>query len=78
MFCTHRQHTHTHAVAESNFACAVQMADEHDDADGGDQLVAGEDQHVDDSQLKLPEFDRAAFNSRVASGEEDEDVLFKR
>lgn len=53
------------------------MADEEYDGEEGNQLVAGEDQHVDDSQLKLPEFDRAAFNTRVASGEEDEDVLYK-
>lgn len=54
------------------------MADEEYDADGGDHLVAGEESHVDDSQLKLPEFDRAAFNQRVSSGEEDEDSTFKR
>jgi hypothetical protein len=51
------------------------MADEDDS--GGNQLVVGEESHVDDSQLKLPEFDLASFNQRVATGEEDEDVLHK-
>lgn len=55
----------------------AEMADEDYDNEGGDQLVAGEESHVDDSQLKLPDFDRAAFNQRVSSGEEDEDVTFK-
>ncbi len=38
--------------------------------------VAGDEQHVDDSQLKLPT--GVTFAGREASGEESEEVLYKQ
>lgn len=46
-------------------------------ADGANELVPGEEQHVDDSQLKIATFDKALLSGKVASGEEDEDEAFK-
>lgn len=54
------------------------MSAEYDEDEGGNQLVEGEETHVNDSDLKLPtDVDLSAFNKRVATGEEDEDVLHK-
>ncbi len=56
------------------------MADEYDEggpapAEDAAGLVAGDDAHVDRSQLKLP--GAVSFAGKEMSGEEDEDVLLK-
>ena len=41
-----------------------------------EQLIEGDEGHVDDSQLKIAKFDASKFGGAVATGEEDDDVLF--
>jgi hypothetical protein len=38
--------------------------------------VEGDESHVDDSQLKISKFDQSQFQGKLATGEEDEEVLF--
>lgn len=53
--------------------------DEQDDAGGGapEALIVGDEKHVDDSQLKIAAFDSSQFTGRLASGEENDEVLFQ-
>jgi len=38
--------------------------------------VEGEENHVDDSQLKISKFDASQFSGKLATGEESDEVLF--
>jgi hypothetical protein len=54
------------------------MADnnEDDDAGGGNELVVGEESHVDDSQFKIAAFDGSTFTGPVPTGEENDETVF--
>lgn len=38
--------------------------------------MEGDESHVDDSQLKISKFDQSQFQGKLATGEEDDEVLF--
>ena len=53
------------------------MADHEDeDGGGGNELVAGEESHVDDSQFKIAAFDGSTFTGPVPTGEENDETVF--
>jgi hypothetical protein len=53
------------------------MADhDDDDAGGGNELLAEDSGHVDDSQFKIAAFDGSTFTGPVPTGEENDESMF--